>query len=544
MRHVGLWAHELRRWQEEAFELCMHKVKAQEKSFMCEATPGGGKTRFALRVIHRLLQGKYAERVVITVPTDHLKQQWAEDAFKYNIDLDPNYDNSQDAETKDFHGVVLTYAQLGINPEVHQKNVLRKKTIVVLDEIHHAGDQKNWGEGIRTAFGEAVFIIGLSGTPFRGDANTIPFVEYENGVGKFDYSYPYEEAVIDKVCRPVYFPCYDGKMEWTVNGTQYSHTFDDILDDTRMSERLKTALDPNGEFLREMITDANNKITEIREKEYHTDAAGLILAVDQSHAKQIAELVRKVTGYNATVVTSDEKASSGRIKKFRNNSDRWIIAVKMISEGVDIPRLRVGVYATNVSSELFFRQAVGRFVRILAHLETQEAFIYLPKDPRILMFAQTIEEEREHALDKATRASGNSEKIESTDEKPEKEKKDYKAISAEVTKTEQLSFQINDGLLTKMFNIPQVQANNIMIRVSLPEIVEEKPIPIFEKKKLLREEIAQLAKSYAKKKANGSGEIDWEKAHKDWIANGGKNIDKETVYELEKRKKWLMKEAG
>jgi superfamily II DNA or RNA helicase len=546
MRHVGLWQHELREWQEDAYEVCMDKVKAQDKSFMCQATPGGGKTRFSLRVVHKFLQARYCERIVIVAPTEHLKAQWAEDAFKYGIDLDPNFDNNQEIETKDFHGVVITYAQLGLNPEAHKRNIVKKSTLVVLDEIHHAGDQATWGTGIITAFENAVFVIGLSGTPFRGDAQKIPFVEYENGIGKFDYSYPYEDAVADNVCRPIYFPTYDGVMEWEVNGKKQSATFEDVLDDTRTSERLKTALDPNGDFLRQMIADANNKITEIREKEYHTDAAGLILTVDQSHAKRVAELVRKVTGYNATVVTSDEKTSSSRIKKFRDNSDRWIIAVKMISEGVDIPRLRVGVYATNVSSELFFRQAVGRFVRVIKHLESQDAYLYLPKDPRILLFAQTIEEEREHSLDKATRATGGADKIDTGEIKPEKEKKEFKAISAEVTGTEQLSFGFStNDLVSKLFNISKGQANNVLTKVTLPQPAEEeKPLPIFEKIKLLREDISQLAKVYAKKKANGSGEIDWEIAHKDWMKNGGKSISSETVFELERRKKWLQKEVS
>lgn len=536
---LGLWSTELRRWQAEAYDLCLDKVKASSKDFLCEATPGGGKTRFALRVIHKFLQVKYAERVVIVVPTDHLKRQWAEEAFRYSIELDPNFENSQQSETKDFSGVVLTYAQIGLNPEVHRLNTETKNTIVVLDEIHHAGDALTWGAGIRIAFTNAVFRLGLSGTPFRSDANTIPFVTYKNKVSEFDYSYPYEEAVIDKVCRPVYFPAYDGEMTWTTNDISYTHSFADILDDAKSSERLKTALDPNGDFLKQMIIDANNKLTEIREREYHTDAAGLILAVDQKHAKQIAELVGKLIGQKPIVVTSDEKESSRKIKKFRDSSERWIVAVKMISEGVDIPRLRVGVYATNVTSELFFRQAVGRYVRILAHLETQEAFIYIPRDPRIIGFAETIEEEREHALDKATRDNDTAGSSDISDgDKEQKEKKDFKPIRSVVTNKEQLEFFLDDKI-SKMFNIPKELAGNVSVNVVLPEEVKEEPVPVFEQKRLLREEISRLAKLYAKNRGNGN--IDWEIAHKDWMKQGGKNIEKETVKDLEKRKNWLEK---
>ena len=66
-----------------------------------------------------------------------------------------------------------------------------------------------------------------------------------------------------------------------------------------------------------------------------------------------------------------------------------MVAVRMVSEGVDVPRLAVGVYATTTSTPLFFAQAVGRFVRARTRGET--ASVFLPSVPHLLSFASEME---------------------------------------------------------------------------------------------------------------------------------------------------------
>src|SRR5207237_7234135 len=78
----------------------------------------------------------------------------------------------------------------------------------------------------------------------------------------------------------------------------------------------------------------------------------------------------------------------------------WLVAVRMVSEGVDIPRLRVGVYATTTTTELFFRQAVGRFVRWTRGVPRQRAWLYIPDDPRLRQHAAGVAEQRRHSLRK------------------------------------------------------------------------------------------------------------------------------------------------
>ena len=93
---------------------------------------------------------------------------------------------------------------------------------------------------------------------------------------------------------------------------------------------------------------------------------------------------------------SDEKTGSKKIAAFTESEDRWMVAVRMVSEGVDVPRLAVGVYATTTATPLFFAQAVGRFVRARNRGET--ASVFLPSVPSLLGFASEMEVERDHVL--------------------------------------------------------------------------------------------------------------------------------------------------
>jgi superfamily II DNA or RNA helicase len=536
MKALGMWCWRQRDWQIAGHDKVNEKKKTGKKNFLCEGTPGAGKTRFAAREIHSFLFLHDAQRVVISVPTENLKRQWAAAAHMFGIELDPNFDTSQGMESNEFHGIVVTYAQIGNNPAVFANACKIKKTIYVGDEIHHCGESKTWGEGILLGFEQAVFQLLLSGTPFRQDQNPIPFVEYdENGVSKADYRYSYEQAVIDKVCRMVYFPAYNGLMQWRVDDKEFKHTFDDMLKTARSSERLKTALDPGGDFIKHILRDADNKLDEIREKEQHTDAGGLITAIDQDHARDIRNVLVRITGEEPMIVISDDKAASKSYISYREGSSKWLISVKMVSEGSDIPRLRVGVYLTNVKTELYFRQFVGRFVRMLQHLEAQDAFVFIPKDPDILNFAAQIEVEREHALKNCEKGNGGSDGEEFKEGAGNgKPVKNFEAIASEVTETTQLEMAFSDNV-ARMFNLPGMMAKKITLNTNIQTSIQE--LPLFEQKKILRDEISELAKLYAKKKANGH--VDWEIGHKDWIKQGGKKIDDETVYQLRKRIEWL-----
>lgn len=363
------------------------------------ATPAAGKTRFALRTAHDLLATGRAVRLLVVCPTNHLRMQWSDAASKIGLQLDPALTNDQPCEAADFHGAVVTYQQVCLAPDLFQRACRSKKTLVILDELHHAGDGKLWGKALRTAFDQAVFRLILSGTPFRSDNNPIPFIRYEQNESQADFAYGYTEAIRDSVCRPIVFPSYEGELTWLSDGREHTATFQDGLTFDRQRERLKTALLQES-WLGPVVTDAHAQLTRLR-KEEQPDAGGLIVAMDQDHARWVANLVGRITGTKAVVAVSDDPAASRVIESFSDHKkQQWLVAVNMVSEGVDIPRLRVGVYGTNVLTEMYFRQVVGRFVRMQEGFpKPQRAWLYLPKDPILVHYARQIKAERDHVLE-------------------------------------------------------------------------------------------------------------------------------------------------
>jgi len=398
-------ATKLRAWQSAAIE---QYFTTNPRDFLAVATPGAGKTTFALTVAAELLSRRVVERVTVIAPTEHLKTQWAEAAARVGIPIDPSYSGRKGPTSKDFVGVAVTYAGVATNPLAHRIRVERFKTLVILDEVHHAGDALSWGESIREAFEPATRRLALTGTPFRSDINPIPFVTYApdvDGVPKSvaDYTYGYAHALADHVVRPVLFMAYSGEMQWrTRAGDEVAARLGEPLTKDMTAQALRTALDPKGSWMPSVLQAADRRLSEVRR--HVPDAGGLVIASDQDSARAYAALLKEITGTRPVVVLSDEKAASSRIAKFSESDDRWMVAVRMVSEGVDVPRLAVGVYATTVSTPLFFAQAVGRFVRARKRGET--ASVFLPSVPNLLGFASEMEVQRDHVLQRKVTDEG------------------------------------------------------------------------------------------------------------------------------------------
>ncbi len=392
----------LRGWQRRAL---VRYLTAKPRDFLAVATPGAGKTAFALRIVAELLAEGTVETITVVVPTEHLKNQWAQAAARLGIALDPKFSNSNSRTSREYHGVVVTYAQVASHPTRHRVRTENRKTLVVFDEIHHGGDAKSWGDAIREAFDDATRRLALTGTPFRSDDSAIPFVTYETGPDGFarsraDHTYGYAEALADGVVRPVMFMAYSGEARWRDSaGEEHAARLGEPLTAEQTARAWKTALDPAGEWMPAVIAAADTRLRGLRE--HVPDAGGMIIASDQTVARAYAELLRTITGEAPTVVLSDDKGSSERISKFAAGTSRWLVAVRMVSEGVDVPRLAVGVYATSASTPLFFAQAIGRFVRSRRPGET--ASIFLPSVPNLLLLASEMEAQRNHVLGKPHR---------------------------------------------------------------------------------------------------------------------------------------------
>jgi len=387
----------LRAWQTAAMT---QYFDALPRDFLAVATPGAGKTTFALSVAAELLGRRQVDRITIVAPTEHLKLQWAEAAARAGIPIDPAYSAGKGKTASDYLGIAVTYAGVAVNPLALRIRTERFKTLVILDEVHHAGDALAWGEGVREAFEPAHRRLALTGTPFRSDVNPIPFVSYAPGSdgvprSEADYTYGYAEALADRVVRPVLFMAYSGELQWrTRAGDEIAARLGEPLTKDLTAQALRTALDPEGAWIPSVLSAADKRLSEVRR--HVPDAGAMVIASDQDAARAYAKILKSLTGEAPTVVLSDEKGASKKIAEFSSGEGRWMVAVRMVSEGVDVPRLAVGVYATRTSTPLFFAQAVGRFVRARGRGET--ASVFLPSVPSLLTYAAELEVARDHIL--------------------------------------------------------------------------------------------------------------------------------------------------
>jgi superfamily II DNA or RNA helicase len=368
--------------------------------FLAVATPGAGKTTFALRVATDLLEARTIEQVIVVTPTEHLKVQWAEAASKVGLHLDPGLGGSRRGRSRQFQGQAVTYAGVAAATFAYEARTVNARTLVIFDEIHHAGDALSWGEAVARAFALATRRLSLTGTPFRSDATPIPFVTYEEDAdgtrrSVADYTYGYAEALADHVVRPVVFLAYGGGMRWkTRAGDELAANLGEPLTKDITAQAWRTALDPAGEWMPAVLAAADKRLEEVRR--HIPDAGGLVIASDQRQARAYARALATITSQSPTLVLSDDPGASRRIEAFAGSVDRWMVAVRMVSEGVDVPRLAVGVYATATSTPLFFAQAVGRFVR--SRRRGELASVFLPTVPILLAHAGSLERQRDHVL--------------------------------------------------------------------------------------------------------------------------------------------------
>lgn len=409
------------------------------KDFLCVACPGAGKTHASAYVAVDLLRDGVIDRVLVVVPTFTLRAQWAKTFAKHGILIDAETMNDRtdqrtprqwrgEREAQDSHAVqgwAITYSSLAANPTYHRILNSRTRTLVILDEVHHLGDEGAWGKAAEEALGVCVRRLSLSGTPFRSDKSKIPFTTYypqgheragwvrftdDSKLGPFpagfDYSYGVALAEKPSPVRPAVFEKFDGDVAWfdakEFKDRKVRLSQDKLAKDLRRKAN-RMVLDPAGQWLEAAISSADERLTAVR-ADGDPGAKGLVVCIDTDHAHAVAQILARVIGV-ATVPVAASKDANGLdnseyarkvIQDFGASRDRWLVAVAMVSEGVDIPQLRVGVYATNKRTELFFRQALGRFVRVRDDLPEdvdQTAHLFIPDEEGILALADAVTRE-------------------------------------------------------------------------------------------------------------------------------------------------------
>lgn len=403
------WSYSLREWQDEVYTKWLNHKKP---NFLLVGTPGCGKTIAMLRIVHHALENGMINRVIIIVPSVHLCEQWANVANGVGIDLDPNFENKDGAIAPDMHGIIVTYQQVCNVPHLFKTLAKQTSTGVIFDEVHHCATEKAWGDGIKVFEDSTIFQLAGSGTPWRSDANPIPYILYEtNNDGSLksvpNYRYSYHRALYgDKnvpVCRHVVFPAFEGIMEWMKGENYYEATFADKLSEDEARDRLKTAVSfcLKNSWAKDVSVKAYKHLLELR-RNGHPDAGLLVTVMNKEEAEAAETFFRSDKsgiGISPVVVHYDDKAAHTKIDRFSKSVDPVLIAIKMVSEGIDIPRLRIGIYATNILTELYIWQFIGRFLRWINELENQTAYVYFPKDVYFVKVLKEIQQERDHLIE-------------------------------------------------------------------------------------------------------------------------------------------------
>lgn len=393
-----------REWQKNFFD---KYHKHPHPDFFLAALPAAGKTFASLYLANEFLTQRPNRRLIIVTPTRHIRDQWKKKAHQvFGIELQSREFKGTlrtNVMLKDgFQGITTTYSTILNNSMLFRRFCAQYEVFFIFDEIHHAKEGNQYGRAIQEAAENAARRLLLTGTPFRTDGCKIPFVKLDpDGQIQIDERYDYPQALRDGVIRELVFKRYVGWAEYRLGEDKVEHHSRDehTEDEWRSIHRAFLRTD---KFMMNMYRDANFQLEEIRRRV--PNAGGLIVCEDIDKARHQLRLLKKVTGETAILVASDDPDSSEKIEGFRKNNQKWIIAVRMISEGVDVPRLMVLVYATHWTTDLCFRQIIGRVMRYQGTEEDTEAYVYAPDVEPIRTYMTEIEQFQEQvARERVTR---------------------------------------------------------------------------------------------------------------------------------------------
>ncbi len=378
----------LRGWQSECISQAMAKYSEGSNHFLCLATPGAGKTRMAATLAHNLLQAGMVDLVLCFSPSIIVSSD-----FQEALETHTHYRMDGLLGSK---GRSLTYQSMLHLDDSFWALFRTHRVFVIFDEIHHCAghcmeNANAWGQKIiQHVQGHAAYTIALTGTPWRSDRIPIALSSYCQNQHIFcDFKYGLTQAVKDNVCRTPRITLIDNDRVLVKRGsdTEKYSSFAELL---KLSNCSYQQLIDNEDLIVYLLKQSSKKLRQVRK--HHGNAGGLIVAASVEHAHKIASILQRHLGESACVATYMEDNAQHTINAFKESGESWIISVGMISEGTNIPRLRVCCHLTRVKTELHFRQVLGRILR--ADLNNNgESFLYMPAEPSLIEFANRVAEE-------------------------------------------------------------------------------------------------------------------------------------------------------
>lgn len=469
----------LRKWQKEAQTKCLAQFAVGKRVWVQETVTGGGKTFFAEDTATQMYRDKIIDLVIVVVPSIGVLAGWL-NAFKgtLNATAGPNYQS-------DTQVWVTTYA--GYKAIC---NALASRTTVgyllIVDEYHHAEREAQWGQAVETLGRGAKHILMLSGTPWRTQG-TIALLEKErnvegkpyyseNGTIEPDHHYRYGVDLRETTTRatvPVYFEFEPAEAIDKDTGEIYRLPLDTDdwwqLADERCKEPLgKYVAITNKKTPRNSLLDGKAmhrgliakglKSLEKSRREIQEACGVADVSIMHVACSCVAD-ARSVEDYIVTVfpwvraetIVSEDASSAKRIEEIQRacrqaSHDRpdVIISVGMISEGVDIPAIKVTVYFNKILTLLYLIQLIGRGQRRIRLdrlvenninngyadrddlIDETPSYFLAPAHPYIIWMARQVEEDIRQAR-QSLNSSTNPQ--EGPEDKKERSSKEYEVNS-------------------------------------------------------------------------------------------------------------------
>lgn len=418
-------SNHLRPWQSEAISQAIQWliVEKKDRHFLINAAPGSGKTIASCELAKNLLGLGEIDRVIVIAPRREVVKQWATDFHRVTGRYMSKLTNADEDGSDIDMDVCATWAAVQNLQSAFQAVCRKSKTLVVCDEHHHAAVEAAWGSSVTSAFAEAKYVLILSGTPIRSDGASTAWLAYDDQ-GAIDhpergtYTLTYGQAVDLGYCRPVTFHRHDGFFSVDIDGDAINVSGGrpaELTDELKRIPALQKALafyrlactpqyeadgaTPKGDgYQATMIQWASEKISDLRQR--MPNAGGLVIAPSIEIAEYFVKVIEAIEGERPLIVHSQLADAETKIDAFRNTNRRWLVSVAMVSEGVDIPRLRALVYLPNATTELAFRQAIGRVVLTSGSDDDTRAYVVMPSWEVFEAYARRVEEEMPAAVRK------------------------------------------------------------------------------------------------------------------------------------------------
>ncbi|EMP4376145.1 DEAD/DEAH box helicase family protein [Vibrio parahaemolyticus] len=379
----------LRVWQKECSERALRKFKDNHRHFFCQATPGAGKTVLAATIASRLLQDDMVDLVLCFSPS-----------LTVSDGIKKTFSNTLNCTFNGGLGSIgqsLTYQSIQFLSDEFWQTLRNRRVFVVFDEIHHCSgtDVENanvWGQQVLTKIqGLATYTLAMSGTPWRSDALPIVLGEYSDPEGQLqvDYQYTLKQAIADKVCRSPKLVLVDNE-HLSVISDEKVESFSSILEMLKQTKTSYQSVIHNQDAMEYLLGLGCKKLAELRSQS--PGAGGLVVASSVQHAQNIVKILSQKYSQTVSIVTYRHEEPLAEIERYRRSHTQWIVSVGMISEGTDIPRLQVCCHISSVKTELYFRQVLGRILRVNGSI-SQQAWLFTFAEQNLIEFSERIEQD-------------------------------------------------------------------------------------------------------------------------------------------------------